>query len=40
VTTLAIHDSIKHKAQKNTKKLFFVFYQIVGAQQEINLVYL
>ena len=38
--TLAIHDSIRHKVQKNTKKLFFVFYQPVGVQQEINIMYL
>jgi len=35
MTTLAIHNSIRHKVHKNTKKLF-VFYETVGVQQEIN----
>jgi len=39
MTTLAIHDSIRHQVHKNTKKLF-LFYQTVGVEQEINIVYL
>jgi len=37
---LAINNSIRHKVYKNIKKfLFSYFYQIVGVQQEINIVY-
>jgi len=30
MTTFAIHDSIRHKVHKKTKKLFLYFYQTVG----------
>ena len=42
MTTLAIHYSIRHKVHTNTMEtLFFLyFYQSVGMQQEINIVYL
>jgi len=33
--TLAVHNSIRHKDNKNKKKLFLDFYQIVGVQQQI-----
>jgi len=40
MTTLAIHDSIRHKVHTNTMKTLFVFYETVGVQQEINIMYL
>jgi len=40
MTTLAIHDSIRHKVHTNNMETLFVFYETVGVQQEINIVYL
>jgi len=40
MTTLAIHDLIRHKVHTNTMKNLFVFYETVGVQQKINIVYL
>jgi len=38
--TLAIHDSIRHKVHINIMETLFVFYETIGVQQEINIVYL
>jgi len=40
MTTFAIHDSIRYKVHTNTMETLFVFYETVGVQQEINIVYL
>jgi len=40
MTTLAIHNSIRHKVHTKTMETLFVFYDTVGVQQEINIVYL
>jgi len=40
MTTLTIHNSNRQQSSQNTKKLFSIFYQIVGVQHKFNIDYI